>query len=100
MLSPPQVGPAAVAKLEAEILSEALANLMSRANVEADLRHSQKLQAIGELTGGIAHDFNNILAAILGNAELILDHVDQCGTESTEVELANAVRDAALRGQR
>ncbi|ASP19253.1 sensor kinase CckA [Antarctobacter heliothermus] len=98
LLSPPQAGPAEVAKLEAEILSEALANLMNRANVEADLRHSQKLQAIGELTGGIAHDFNNILAAILGNAELILDHVDQCGTESTEVELANAVRDAALRG--
>lgn len=98
LLSPPHAGPVAVAKLEAEILSEALANLMSRASVEADLRHSQKLQAIGELTGGIAHDFNNILAAVLGNAELILDHVAQLGADSPEVELAVAVRDAALRG--
>lgn len=83
---------------ESEILSEALASLMSRVSVEADLRHAQKLQAIGELTGGIAHDFNNILAVVLGNAELVLDQVARFGAASEEVELANAIRDAALRG--
>jgi PAS domain S-box-containing protein len=35
------------------------------------LQQSQKLEALGTLTGGIAHDFNNILAAILGNVELV-----------------------------
>ena len=42
----------------------------AHASLEAQLRESQKMQAIGTLAGGIAHDFNNIIATILGNAEL------------------------------
>lgn len=83
---------------EIEILSEALASLLSRINVETDHRHAQKLQAIGELTGGIAHDFNNILSVILGNAELIIDEIEKDRPEALEMELANSVRDAALKG--
>jgi len=48
-----------------------------KAELEAQLRHTQQLEALGTLAGGIAHDFNNVLAAIFAYGELAQLDADQ-----------------------
>jgi PAS domain S-box-containing protein len=48
-------------------------NITRRKMLEEQVRHTQKMDALGLLAGGIAHDFNNVLASMLGYARLGLD---------------------------
>jgi len=65
-------------------------------NLEDQLRHSQKMEAIGALAGGVAHDFNNILAAIIGFAEMVEEDIP---LGKPKIEHIQRVIHAASRGR-
>jgi two-component system, cell cycle sensor histidine kinase and response regulator CckA len=76
-----------------------LFDITEQKRLEDQLRHSQKLEAVGRLAGGIAHDFNNLMTAVLGHAELLLLDAEGPLREDLEEIRASAHRAAALTRQ-
>ncbi|GEM_PF-1320986 len=68
----------------------------TQSRLQNQLRQSQKMEAIGQLTGGIAHDFNNILGSILGFAGLALS---RC-VDKSDVRLLNYLTEIQQAGER
>ena len=84
-------------QLEAEVL----ARTAELRETEEQLRQSQKLEAIGQLTGGVAHDFNNLLTVIRGSVDLLRrpDLAEDHRTRYIDAISDTVTRAAKLTGQ-
>ena len=69
-------------------------DITARKATDEQLRQAQKLQAVGQLTGGIAHDFNNLLAIIIGNLQLLQEHV------GGDIKIGEFLKDALWSARR
>ncbi|MCU1274119.1 MAG: multi-sensor hybrid histidine kinase [Bryobacterales bacterium] len=73
---------------------EIVRDVTDRKRLEAQLRQSQKLEAVGRLAGGVAHDFNNLLTVILGHSDLTLSSMDADDRRRHDIE---DIREAGAR---
>jgi PAS domain S-box-containing protein len=69
-------------------------DITERLELEAQLRHSQRLESVGQLAGGVAHDFNNLLTPLLSYADMLLLDADDPALVS---EYAREIQSAAER---
>jgi PAS domain S-box-containing protein len=70
-------------------------DITDRKELEAQLRHAQKMEAVGRLAGGVAHDFNNLLTVIQGHSEVMLSKMPAADTLRASAE---EIQKAGARG--
>jgi two-component system cell cycle sensor histidine kinase/response regulator CckA len=70
-------------------------DITERLNLEAQLRHTVKMEAVGQLAAGVAHDFNNILTIIQGHADLLLQSRTLLATNEKSVRQISAAAQRA-----
>jgi signal transduction histidine kinase/ActR/RegA family two-component response regulator len=71
----------------AQLFSDLKQALEELKQAQDQIVQAEKLRAMGEMASGVAHDFNNILAAILGNIQLVLHQLDHIGPEEVRERL-------------
>jgi two-component system, cell cycle sensor histidine kinase and response regulator CckA len=81
-------------RMEDGRIQEIVRDVTDRKRLEAQLRQSQKLEAVGRLAGGVAHDFNNLLTVILGHSDLTLSSMDTDDRRRHDIE---DIREAGAR---
>jgi PAS domain S-box-containing protein len=80
---------------EVQYILGVVEDVTERRAMEDQLRQSQKMESIGQLTGGIAHDFNNMLTVITGTIDILADAVKD---KPQLAAIAKLISEAADRG--
>ena len=82
------------------MLADLLAGIDKREQLEDQLRHVQKMEAVGQLAGGIAHDFNNLLMVIIGYSTFVAETLGEADPLVDSVhEISGAAERAAALTQ-
>lgn len=71
----------------AQLFSDLKQTLKELKQAQDQIIQAEKLRAMGEMASGVAHDFNNVLAAILGNIQLLLHQLDHISAEEVRDRL-------------
>lgn len=82
--------------MEQNLMISTVQDFTEKRKLEAQVRQSQKIEAIGTLAGGIAHDFNNLLSIIMGNISYALS---MCTEENELKESLSDVQEGAKQAQ-